>query len=127
MKNALKGFLILAALLAVVILPGMALADKGAVTIDAPAAAKKGEEVTIKLNVGHCCASKMHYVNWVYLQANGKEVKRWTYTSKDLPPSPKFSLEYKYKLTGDTDLKAEANCNLHGSAGPAGASIKAKQ
>jgi len=127
MKNALKGILALAALLAALLIPGMALANKGSVTIEAPDAAKKGEEVTVNLNVGHCCVNKMHYVNWVYLQANGKEVKRWTYTAKELPPSPKFSLEYKYKLTGDTDLKAEANCNLHGSSGPASAKIKAKQ
>jgi desulfoferrodoxin (superoxide reductase-like protein) len=119
MKKMLKGMLALSALLAVVLLPGIALANKGSVTIDAPDTAKKGEEVTVKLNVEHCCVTKMHYVNWVYLQANGKEVKRWTYTSKELPPSPKFSLEYKYSVAGDTELKAEANCNLHGSAGPA--------
>jgi desulfoferrodoxin (superoxide reductase-like protein) len=119
MKNALKGFLPLAAMLALVLVPGLAFANKGSVTIDAPDMAKKGEEVTVKLNVDHCCVSKMHYVNWVYLNINGKEVKKWTYTSKELPPSPKFTVEYKYTVAGDTELKAEANCNLHGSAGPA--------
>ena len=123
MKNRRNGICGLIALLALTI-PGLALANKGSVTIDAPDTAQKGQEVTIKLNVSHCCVSGMHHVDWVYLQVNGAEMKRWTYTSNDLPPSNNFTLEYKYKVMGDTELKAEANCNLHGSAGPAVKTIK---
>ena len=119
-KTILELLLMLAALLA----PVLALANKGSVTITAPATAKKGETAVVKLNVDHCCVNQLHYVDWVYLDVNGSEVKRWKYSSFNLPPSPKFTLEYKLKVEGDTKLKAEADCNIHGSAGPATAEIK---
>ena len=120
-KKTLLGFLVM---LAAFLAPFIALANKGSVKIEAPATAKKGEEVTIKLNVSHCCVTKMHYVNWAYLDINGAEKKKWAYSSKELPPAAEFSLSYKYKVEGDTKLKAEANCNIHGSSGPAMAEIK---
>jgi len=104
--------------------PALATADKASVAIEAPAITKLGEEVIIKVKVTHCCNSAVHYVNWVDLQANGKEVKKWKYSSRRRPPSADFEVSYKYKVEGDTALKAEANCIIHGSAGPGTAAIK---
>ena len=42
--------------------PGLALANQAAVTIEAPASAKKGEEITIKLNVTHSANAPVHKV-----------------------------------------------------------------
>jgi len=109
---------------AVLAVPLIALADKGSVMITAPNTAKKGEEITIEVMAMHCCNHAMHHINWVYLDINGKEVKRWEYSAKDLPPSNNFTVTYKYKVEGPTELKAEASCNLHGSAGPVTAAVQ---
>jgi desulfoferrodoxin (superoxide reductase-like protein) len=50
---------------------------------------------------------------------NGKEVERWEYSWRKLPPDAVFTKEIKYKVEGPIEIKAEANCNIHGSKGPA--------
>jgi desulfoferrodoxin (superoxide reductase-like protein) len=103
-----------------------AFANKSAVTISAPASAAKGGEVTIKVNVTHNDNSRFHYTNWVYINVNGKEVGRWDFTSDKLPESKNFSREVKVKADGNLQIEAKANCNIHGSAGPATATVTVK-
>ena len=99
-------------------------ANKASVTIDAPQSASQGSEITIKVNVFHSADNPLHYTNWVYIKVNGKEIARWDFTSSKRPESNNFSREIKYKVSGPTVVTAEANCNIHGSAGPATLEIK---
>ena len=95
------------------------LANKASVTIQAPASAQKGSEIVIRINVSHDGNNFFHYVNWVYVSVNGKEVVRWTFSSSDRPEAGNFSREVKVSVNGNSEIVTEANCNLHGSAGPA--------
>jgi hypothetical protein len=58
---------------------------------------------------------------------NGKEIARWDYTMSNLPEGATFTKEIKYRIDGDIEIKAEASCNLHGSAGPAMAKVLVKE
>jgi desulfoferrodoxin (superoxide reductase-like protein) len=58
---------------------------------------------------------------------NGKEIARWDYTMGNRPEGATFTKEIKYKVEGDIEIKAEASCNLHGSAGPATVKVSAKE
>lgn len=96
-----------------------AWANKSAVTITAPDSVAKGSEVVVKLTVTHNGNSIFHYTNWVYLKVNGKEVSRWEFTGSKRPESEIFIREYKLTVNEPLELTAEANCNIHGSTGPA--------
>jgi desulfoferrodoxin (superoxide reductase-like protein) len=101
-----------------------AWANKTRVEIKAPAEVKAGTEVTITISVMHKGNSKTHHTDWVYLKINGKEVKKWEYPKESLPPGENFTVEYKYVASGELKLEAEGHCNIHGTAGPANASLK---
>jgi len=103
-----------------------ALADKSAVTITAPDSVAKGSEVTVKLSVTHNGNSRFHYTNWVSLKVNGKEVTRWEFTGSKRPEAEAFTREYKLTVNEAVELTAEANCNMHGSKGPAVKKIEVK-
>ena len=94
-----------------------AFADKTSVEIEAPAAAKKGETVTIKIKVTHDGNNIFHYTNWVYVKVNGKEIKRWEYSMFSLPEDEVFTREITYTVSESVDIEAEGNCNIHGSTG----------
>lgn len=115
-------FLVLSLLLAVLAQP--LLANKSAVSIEAPAAVKAGEEVTIIVNVSHRGNSSLHYTRRLVIQANGQEIARWDFSSSTRPEAENFSREIKLKVEAETEIRAEATCNLHGSAGPASIRIK---
>ena len=102
-------------------------ANKASVTISAPEMAAKGSEVLIKLTITHSANSFFHYTNWVSLKANGKEVSRWEFTSGNRPEDAVFSREFKIQVNEPMEVIAEANCNIHGSAGPAKWKITIKQ
>ncbi len=108
----------------------VALGNKTSVTVKAPEKAEKGTEITITINVMHSGNSRLHHTDWVYLKINGKEVKRWEYDKRNLPPDENFALEYKYVIPGeasDSDeliIEAEGNCNVHGSDGESKVTIK---
>jgi len=107
--------------------PTPVLANKSSVTIDVPEAVEKGEEITIKINVSHSANNIFHYTNWVYVMANGIEIKRWKYRSFGKPEGKNFSLEINYTvMTVPLEIVAEANCNMHGSAGRATAILSPK-
>jgi len=99
-------------------------ANKTSVKVVAPESIKKGQELTVIVQVSHKGNSKMHHTNWVTLSVNGQEVKRWEFSGKSLPPEANFNLEYKFIPTGNCTITAKGNCNLHGSAGPDTVEVK---
>ncbi|MCJ7772425.1 MAG: class II SORL domain-containing protein [Desulfobacterales bacterium] len=105
---------------------GTAFANKTSVNIEAPDSARKGTEITIKINVTHRGNNFIHYSNWVYVKANGEEIARWNFSMGNRPEDEKFSREVKYTVTGPTEIIAEGNCNIHGSNGQAVIKINVK-
>jgi desulfoferrodoxin (superoxide reductase-like protein) len=103
-----------------------ALADQSTVTIEAPDQAARGEEIVVKLNVTHSGNSFFHYTNWVHAKVNGKDTFLRDYSMTNRPPAANFSLEFKLVVNQPLEITAEANCNLHGSKGPASKKIGLK-
>ena len=93
-------------------------ADKSSVTIDAPKTAIRGTEITIKVTATHDANNFLHYTNWLYIMVNDKEVARWDYSWRKRPEGKTFTKEITYTVTEPVEIKAEANCNIHGSEGP---------
>lgn len=106
---------------------GVALADKAAVTIEGPANAAKGSEVTLKVKVTHSANSALHHTEWLKVTANNKEVARWNYTSSERPDAAVFTKEVKVTVLETMEVKAEASCNVHGSKGPSTLKISVKE
>jgi len=106
---------------------GVSLANKSAVTLEAPDQAAKGTEITVKIHVIHSANNFFHHTNWVKVMVNGKEAALWEYSATNLPEGAKFTKEIKLKIDEPTEIVAEANCNLHGSQGPAKLMIGLKQ
>jgi len=98
---------------------GPVLANKSAVSIEGPSSAEKGSEVVIKITVTHSANSFFHYTKWLKVQADGVPVEQWNYSAGNRPDGATFTKEVKIKVDGDTEVVAEASCNIHGSAGPA--------
>ena len=105
---------------------GSALANKSAVSIQAPSAVQRGSEVVIQVKVTHDGNSFLHHTEWVYVMVNGKEIARWKYTASERPEGDSFTKEIKTTATDTLEIKAEASCNIHGSAGPATAKVSVK-
>jgi len=93
-------------------------ADKSSVIIVAPETAAKGTEITIKVTAFHDSNNMFHYTNWLYLMVNDNEVARWDYSWRKRPEENTFTKEITYTVTEPLEIKAEANCNVHGSEGP---------
>jgi desulfoferrodoxin (superoxide reductase-like protein) len=107
-------------------LSSQAFANKSAASIQAPTEAPRGSEAVIRVTVTHNDNNPLHYTDWVYVMVNGKEVARWTYTAWNRPESATFTKEIKVTAGENLEVKAEANCNVHGSAGPAISKISVK-
>ena len=75
---------------------GFALANKSAVSIEAPPSVPKGSEITLRVTVTHKGNNFLHYTKWVQITINGKEVARWDYTSGNRPEAATFTKEIKY-------------------------------
>lgn len=106
---------------------GVSLANKSAVSIEAPQSVAKGSEITIRVIVTHNGNNFLHYTKWVQITINGKEVARWDYTSGNRPEGANFIKEIKYVVNEEIEVRAEAYCNLHGSAGPAIVKVLVKE
>ena len=102
-------------------------ANKSSVAISAPETTAKGSEVLVKLTITHSANNFLHYTNWVTLKVNGKEFSRWDFSSGKRPEGAVFSREVKITVNEPIELVAEANCNMHGSAGPAKWKIAIKE
>jgi desulfoferrodoxin (superoxide reductase-like protein) len=103
-----------------------ALANKSAVSIQVPSAVPRGSEAVIRVTVTHDGNSLLHYTEWLYVAVNGKEVARWKYTGSERPEAEIFTKEIKFMANDDLEIKAEASCNIHGSAGPATVKVSLK-
>ena len=98
---------------------GTGLADKSGVAISAPKSVPKGTEVPVKITITHSANSFFHYTEWVTIKVNGKEAARWEYSMGNRPEGATFVREIKIPVNEAVEIVAEANCNLHGSTGPA--------
>ncbi len=52
-------------------------ANESAVSLQASSTVQRGSEVIIQLKVTHEGNGFLHYTEWVYVMANGKEIARW--------------------------------------------------
>jgi len=102
-------------------------ANKSATSIEVPENITKGSEITIRVTVTHNANSFMHYTKWLQIVINGKEIARWDYTMGNRPEGATFTKEIKYKAEEDIEIKAEASCNIHGSAGPSTVKVLVKE
>jgi desulfoferrodoxin (superoxide reductase-like protein) len=111
--------LTLAVILLVCLIAAPAFANKSSVAIDAPDKSAKGSIIKIKITVTHSGNNFIHHTDWAYVKVNGKEVGRWEFSSGNLPEGEVFSREVNYTAEGDgpITIEAEADCNIHGSAG----------
>ncbi len=103
------------------------LANKSTTSIEVPENITKGSEITIRVTVTHNANSFIHYTKWLQIMINGKEIARWDYTMGNRPEGATFTKEIKYKAEGDTEIRAEASCNIHGSTGPSTAKVLVKE
>jgi desulfoferrodoxin (superoxide reductase-like protein) len=106
---------------------GYVWANKSTTSIEVPESISKGSEITIRVTVTHNANNFLHYTKWLQIMVNGKEIARWDYTMGNRPEGATFTKEIKYNVDGDIEIKAEASCNIHGSAGPATAKVLAKE
>ena len=110
----------------VLVYGGYVWANKSSTSIEVPENIPKGSEITIRVTVTHNANNFLHYTQWLQIMINDKEVSRWDYTRGNRPEGAIFTKEIKYKVDGDIEIKAEASCNIHGSAGPAISKVLAK-
>jgi desulfoferrodoxin (superoxide reductase-like protein) len=101
-------------------------ANKSSVELKVPVSAQKNSIVKIIVKVNHNVNISFHFTDWVVIKANGKEIAKWTYTKNNLPEKNEFTKEIEYKVTEPVEIEAQANCNLHGSAGKKTAKISIK-
>jgi len=104
-----------------------AFAGKSSVQIEVPETAVMGEVILIQLHISHEGNNFIHYTDWVYVAINGKEVKRWAFSNFDKPESERFTRTINHTMTGPIEIKAEADCNIHGSSGIAKKNVAIKQ
>jgi len=104
--------------LVVLLWANIAFANKASVSIEAPAEVAKGTEITIRLTVIHNADNVFHHVEWAQLMVNNNQVGYWKYSTLDRPSAATFTIEIKYTVNENTEIRGEASCNLHGSAGP---------
>ena len=126
MKKVRHSLLFITALVLTLSFARTAFADKASVTLDVPDSAAQGSEITIKITVTHNADNFIHHVDWAYVMVNGKEIERWKFKWNKLPPDAVFTKEIKYKVEGPVEIKTEADCNIHGSKGPAVKSVAVK-
>ncbi len=119
MSKKTIGLILFGVLVFMILYWGSAFANKSAVSIEVPQSVAKGSEITIRVTVTHNGNNFLHYTKWLQIIINGKEVARWDYTSGNRPEGATFTKEIKYVVNEETEIRAEAYCNRHGSAGPA--------
>jgi desulfoferrodoxin (superoxide reductase-like protein) len=101
-------------------------ANKAETKIEVPENTAKGSEITIRVTVTHSANSFFHHTEWLQVKINEKEIARWDFTGTNKPEAATFTREIKYRVEGDVEIKAQASCNLHGSAGEILAKVSAQ-
>jgi desulfoferrodoxin (superoxide reductase-like protein) len=127
MRKDRTGLIVLVVLMAFCVLTGVARANKSASAITVPESADRNTEITIRVTVTHSANSAAHHTEWLKVSVNGKEVARWEFTSSSLPEGGTFTREIKHRLAENAEVRAEASCNVHGSAGVNTARVKVKE
>ena len=116
-------FTLVASLFFLVVSATAAFADKASVTISAPESVVKGTEATIKIQVTHSGNNFFHFVSWAKISIDGKEATRWDFSWNKRAESKVFEREFTFVVNAPVEITADADCNLHGSKGPAKAAI----
>jgi desulfoferrodoxin (superoxide reductase-like protein) len=98
-------------------------AGRSSVTLEVPATAQKGAEITVRINVAHNANSRFHHTERVSVKVNGQEIQRWEFSGSNTPESERFTREFKIVVNEPLEIVTEASCNLHGSAGPDKANV----
>ena len=104
-----------------------AWANKAEAKIEAPESAAQGSEITIRVTATHSANNFFHYTEWLQIKINEKEIARWDFTGSNKPEAATFSREIKHRVEGDSEIKAKASCNIHGSAGEGVVKVLAKE
>ncbi|MFO8067937.1 MAG: desulfoferrodoxin family protein [Bacteroidales bacterium] len=102
-------------LLVMLFIPFNLFANKTSVELVVPEKAEVGDTITVKINVSHRGNSGFHHTDWVCLKIKDTEVKRWEFSRSNLPEDSDFTLEYSFEFVEAVEIKAEGNCNRHGS------------
>ena len=126
MKIKTAASMVAAVVLVITLCGGVSLADESAATIEAPDKAPKGAEITVKIHVTHSANNLFHHTNWVKVTVNGQEAAFWEYSTFSLPDGAEFTKEINLTVTEPMEIVAEANCNMHGSQGPAKKTVRLK-
>ena len=87
----------------------------------------KERRFLVKIQITHSANSVFHYTNWVQVKVNGKDTVLWEYSMGNRPEGAIFTKEVKLMVNEPLEIVVEANCNLHGSAGPAKKKITLKE
>lgn len=98
---------------------GAAEANKSSVAIETPVSAGTGGKAVLKITVSHSGNNFLHHTDWVRVRADGREIARWDFSWRNLPESAVFTREVTVDAAGAMAVEAEADCNIHGSKGPA--------
>lgn len=116
-------FALVASLFFLVVSATTASADKASVTISAPESVVKGTEATVKIQVSHSGNNFIHHVSWAKISVDGKEATRWDFSWNKRAESKVFEREFTFVVNVPVEITVDADCNLHGSKGPARATI----
>ena len=118
-RNSMKVAVCLVAVAAVLLEAGAAEANKASVAIENQVSAGASDKAVLKITVSHSGNNFLHHTDWVRVRADGREIARWDFSWKNLPESAVFTREVTVDTTGAVAVEAEADCNIHGSKGPA--------
>ena len=118
-RNFMKVSLCFAAAAVLLLGAGAAEANKSSVVIETPAAVDTSGKAVLKITVSHSGNNFLHHTDWVRVRANGKEIARWDFSWRNLPESAVFTREVTFDVSEPMAIEAEADCNIHGSKGPA--------
>lgn len=98
---------------------GPAQANKSSVAIEQSAQIDKDGKTVLKCTVSHSGNNFLHHTDWLSVSADGKEIARWDFSWKNKPESEVFTREVTVDAKLPVSIEAAANCNIHGSKGPA--------
>jgi desulfoferrodoxin (superoxide reductase-like protein) len=101
-------------------------ANKAEAKIEVPENAAQGSEITLRVTVTHSANNFFHHTEWLQVKINEKEIARWDFTGTNKPEAATFTRDIKFRVEGDVEIKAQASCNIHGSAGEAVAKVTAQ-
>ena len=90
----------------------MASANKSEASIEGPAEAAKGTEVTLRITATHNANTASHYTEWLKVTANNKEIGRWDFTKENRPEGAVFTREIK--MPRRTGMVLFVSAGLHG-------------